>query len=185
MLIVIAGGIGHSKHKTLRRKQWEAMATRAQELALGKAAQRVIIDMLGFSAPVLAMVPTDGTVLEATVGSSPKDARESTIPSIKLRPGLVLIEGLKDADGRAVPVCMRNLHDGPVRFYPGMSPYHFLTLLLLTLGMTFVNSAILAIAVSFPLDASVVTNCEALGGFGGKERRWRSKVLVKDSNHIE
>lgn len=178
VLFVAAGGFGYNRYKNLRRAQKVAIATRAQELALGYGSATAIIDMLGFVAPVLALVPTDGSVVEAaagstsknadgTIGNTPEDEEGLKTPVIKLRPGLVLIEGLKGKDGRPVAVCMENLYDGPVRFYPGMSPYHLLSVLLVTLGMTFVSSAVLALAVSFPFDASVATNCGALAGVGG------------------
>ncbi|XP_063584848.1 uncharacterized protein LOC134762393 [Penaeus indicus] len=154
------------------------MATKAQELALGYGSETAIIDMLGFVAPVLALIPTDGSVVEAaagstsknvegTVGNTPEDEEGMKTPVIKLRPGLVLIEGLRGRDGRPVAVCMENLYDGPVRLYPGMSPYHLLTVLLVVLGLTFGSSAVLALAVSFPVDASVAKNCLALGAVGG------------------
>ncbi|XP_027220842.2 uncharacterized protein [Penaeus vannamei] len=167
VLFVAAGGFGYNRYRNYRRAQKVAMATRAQELALGYGSQTAIIDMLGFGPPVLALVPTDGSVLEAAVGSNSGDEEELKDLVVKLRPGLMLIQGLRGRDGRPVAVCMQNLYDGPVRFYPGMSPYHLFTIILVTLGMTFVSSVVLALAVSFPFDASVATNCGALGGFGG------------------
>ncbi|XP_047495632.1 uncharacterized protein LOC125043528 [Penaeus chinensis] len=162
VFIIIGGVFAFRKYSNFRKRQERDMVAKVQQLAMGEGTIEAMLVEGGGSIPVL--VPNDGSVLPKSIAIRlGKGDEDSPLPVIDMRPGLIVFFGVQGRDGHEVSVCMRDLFFGRFRFYPGMVPFHGLTVSFFLIGTVFINSLILVLTLSYPPDSSVYQVCSGLG----------------------
>lgn len=143
------------------------MVAQVEQLAMGERTIKAMLVDGGESSPVL--VPNDGSVLPKSIAIRLGEGDDgSPLPVIDMRPGLIVFFGVRGRDGREVSVCMRDLFFGQFRLYPGMVPFHGLTVSFFLIGAVFLNSIILVLTLSYPPDSSAYQIISGLGTVAGK-----------------
>ncbi|XP_063584846.1 uncharacterized protein LOC134762391 [Penaeus indicus] len=162
VLIIMGGIIALRKYSNFRKRQEKEMVAKVEQLAMGDGTIEAMLVDGGESRRVL--VPNDGSVLPKSIAIHlGKGDEDSPLPVIDMRPGLIVFFGVQGRDGREVSVCMRDLFFSQFRFYPGMMPFHGLTVSFFLIGMVFLNSLILVLTISYPPDSSTYQICSGLG----------------------
>lgn len=165
VLIIIAGGFAFRKYSNFRKRQKRDMVAQVEQLAMGERTIKAMLVDGGESSPVL--VPNDGSVLPKSIAIRLGEGDDgSPLPVIDMRPGLIVFFGVRGRDGREVSVCMRDLFFGQFRLYPGMVPFHGLTVSFFLIGAVFLNSIILVLTLSYPPDSSAYQIISGLGTVG-------------------
>ncbi|XP_042880912.1 uncharacterized protein LOC122258766 [Penaeus japonicus] len=164
VLILMAGGFAYKRYTNFRRRQEKAVVAQMEEVAMGtRSVEAMLVEG---SVSHLVLVPNDGSVLKETdryVTSSDR----SQLPTIEMKPGMIVFFGVKGRNGEEVSVCLKSLCFGEFRFYPGMTPYYGLTIGFLLIGIVFVNTVILVLALAYPPDGTMYAICGAFGGVAG------------------
>lgn len=160
----MAGGFAYKRYTNFRRRQERAVVAQMEEVAMGtRSVEAMLVEG---SVSHLVLVPNDGSVLKETdryVTSSDR----SQLPTIEMKPGMIVFFGVKGRNGEEVSVCLKSLCFGEFRFYPGMTPYYGLTIGFLLIGIVFVNTVILVLALAYPPDGTMYAICGAFGGVAG------------------
>ncbi|ROT70725.1 uncharacterized protein [Penaeus vannamei] len=160
VLIIIGGVIAFRKYSNFRKRQEVEMLLKMEKIAMGEGAIEAMLVDGAEATPVL--VPNDGSVLPEAVANR-ASAYGSPLPAIQMRPGLIAFFGVPGRGGTEVTVCMRDLFFSRFRFYPGMTPFHGLTVSFFLIGTVFINSLILVLTLAYPPDSSVYQICAGLG----------------------